>query len=120
MREFGDFEKWVDALLDDRDEEYYRAIFDVHYTIDSLLRDQKRFSFYYTIDRRDGAEGTEYHFVDERNDSTLIVKGKPGLRELDRYLTERFNVGANNNENWYAWNQRAHEAYRDDRYWEER
>ena len=116
MREFRDFKLWVDALLDDWYEEYYRAIFDVHCAIASLLRDQKGFSFYYTIDSRDGAEGTEYHFVEKYYESTLIVQGKLGLRELDRYLTERFSIGTNNDKNWETWHEKAHETCRDDRF----
>jgi hypothetical protein len=114
MREFRDFDKWVDALLDDWDEEYYRAIFDVHCNIRTLLRgqEQKPFSLYYKFVSQDGPDGKEYHFVEEYYGSTLIVRAEQ-LGELEEYLSKRFSVGANTPENWDAWCGKAHEWCRE-------
>ena len=117
MRNFTDYERWLDALLEDWTEEYYRAIFEVHCAIANLLRDQKVVSFDYKIEFREEANGNEYHLIDEYYQSTLIVREKQGLQELDRYLTERFKVGANNEKNWENWYERLHEGCRSDRFY---
>lgn len=117
MSEFRDFEQWLEFLLDDWDEEYYRAIFDIHGAIASLLRDQNGFCLYYTVDRRNNADRNEYYFFDKYNQSTLIVKDKSSLRELDRYLTERFKIGDNTSQNWESWHERIHEGCREDRFY---
>lgn len=116
MREFRDFDEWVDTLLDDWDEEYYRAIFDVHCIIRTLLREQEPFSIYYKVVSQDGLDGNEYHLVEEYYGSTLIVSTEQGLCELEEYLAERFNVGTNASENWDAWSGKAHEWCREDRF----
>ncbi|MEM9543190.1 MAG: hypothetical protein AAGA60_27340 [Cyanobacteria bacterium P01_E01_bin.42] len=117
MREFRDFSQWMKFLLDDWDEEYYRAVFDIHGAIASLLRGQNGFCLYYTVERQDSTDNGEYRFCDKYNQSILIVEGKAGLHELDRYLTERFRIGENTNKNWEAWHERAHEACREDRFY---
>jgi hypothetical protein len=117
MREFRDFEKWVDALLDDWDEEYYRAIFDIYGILQALLKGYKPFSLHYTVVSQSGPDGTEYHLVEEYYGSTLIVSAEQGLHELEAYLAKRFHVGANTPEGWDDWSHRAHERCGEDRLW---
>jgi len=117
MREFREFGPWVDALLDDWDEEYYRAIFDVYGILQALLKGHKPFRLHYIIVSKDGLDGTEYHLIEEYYGSTLIVSAEQGLREFEAYLATRVHVGANTPEAWDDWSRRAHERCGEDRLW---
>jgi hypothetical protein len=116
MREFRDYRQWVDAVLDDWDEEYYRAIFEVYCMAKNLLAGRKPFGVYYTVDSRGGQDGTEYLIVDDYYGMTLILDSDQGARELVEYLTDRFRVGSTDMEDWDTWSQRAHERCREDRH----
>lgn len=117
MRQFDEFEPWFDALLDDHDEESYRAIFDLYCAINTLQRgSQDPFSQHHEIqccDRPDGER--DYHFIDRHYQTTLIVQKQTGLRDLHNYLVQRLQIEPDTTEGWVAWSDRQHEYCREDR-----
>ncbi|CAG0998594.1 hypothetical protein ANAEL_02781 [Anaerolineales bacterium] len=108
MKEYSNFNEWVQQVLNEEDEFSYRYIYDAYRLAENPHRD----GLYYTLVTRTNTEGRlEYVIQDRQSDYALILETEEGRISFTEYLLNRFCPQTRNMEMWH--NQR-HQWYVDD------